>query len=271
MQKQAILAALAVVLGGASGVSAAGAQDHGTMQGGKAPPDARDPHAYAGGQDFGPIPPPRMMDEERIGSFLADRFEVLHSSDSTFMTYDVYAWYGRDYDRVWIKTDGEADAGRVQDARNELLWGHALTAFWDTQLGVRYDTGAGPERGWLALGVQGIAPYWFNVEATAYVGEEGRTALRVEAEYELLLTQKLVLQPRIETTFYGKRDAERERGSGLASLDAGLRLRYEIRREFAPYAGIEWGGKFRETADFVEAAGEDPKTTRLVAGLRFWF
>lgn len=241
------------------------------MQGGKAPPDARDPHAYAGGQDFGPIPAPRMADVEHFGLFLADRLEVSRTSDDTFMAYDVYAWYGRDYDRVWFKADGEADAGRVQDARNELLWGHAFSAFWDAQLGVRYDTGVGPERGWLAFGVQGLAPYWFDVVATAYVGEEGRTALRVEAEYELLLTQKLILEPRIEVAFYGKRDAERERGTGLASLDAGIRLRYEIRREFAPYAGIEWGGKFRETADFIEAAGEDAKTTRLVAGLRFWF
>ena len=181
------------------------------------------------------------------------------------------AWYGRTYDRAWFKTDGETDAGRVQDARTELLWGHAVAAYWDTQLGVRHDSGVGPDRGWLAFGVQGLAPYWFEVDATAYVGNGGRMALRLEAEYELLLTQKLILQPRIETTVYGKRDAARERGSGLSDLAAGIRLRYEIKREFAPYVGIERSGKFGGTADFARVEGKRTSETRVVGGLRFWF
>lgn len=242
-----------------------------SMQGGSAPPDARDPHAYSGGYGFGPLPKLRMADEHNFGSLLADRLETARTRDNSFTAFDVLAWYGRDYDRAWFKTDGEVDAGRVQDARTELLWGHAVAAYWDTQLGVRYDSGVDPSRTWLAFGVQGLAPYWFEVEATAYAGESGRTALRLEAEYELLLTQKLILQPRIETNVYGKRDAERELGSGLSDLVAGVRLRYEIRREFAPYIGIERSGKFGETADFARAAGEDAKETRLVAGLRFWF
>ena len=248
-----------------------GGMDHGSMQGGTAPPDARDPHAYSGGYTLDPARPLRMADEHNFGSLLVDRLERARTRDNSSTAFDVLAWYGRTYDRAWFKTDGETDAGRVQDARTELLWGHAVATYWDTQLGVRHDSGVGPDRGWLAFGVQGLAPYWFEVEATAYVGNEGRTALRLEAEYELLLTQKLILQPRIETNVYGKRDAARERGSGLSDLAAGIRLRYEIKREFAPYVGIERAAKYGDTADYARAAGEDAKETRLVAGLRFWF
>lgn len=247
------------------------AMDHGSMQGGSPPPDARDPHAYSGDYDFGPIPRPRMGDEDRFGSLMIDRLEAVRTHGNTATMYELQGWYGRDYDRAVFKAEGEIEGGELHEARTELLWGHAITAYWDTQLGVRYDSGAGPDRGWLAFGVQGLAPYWFEVDATAYVGGDGRTALRLAAEYELLLTQKLILQPHIEVNFYGKRDVERELGSGLSDLMAGVRLRYEIRREFAPYVGIEWGRKFGGTADYARAAGEDTGESRLVAGLRFWF
>jgi copper resistance protein B len=133
---------------------------------------------------------------------------------------------------------------------------------------VRYDGGEGrAAAGWLAS----RAPYWFEVDATAYVGDAGRSALRMHAEYELLLTQKLILQPRLEVNFYGQKDAERELGAGLSDLTAGLRLRYEILREFAPYIGVEWAGQYGGTADFAKAAGEDTGQIRWVAGLRFWY
>lgn len=247
-----------------------GGMDHGSMQGGTPPPDARDPHAYSEGYGFGPMRP-KMGDEDRFGSFLADRFERVRTRDSYATVYDVLAWYGGVYDRAWFKTDGEREAGGTSDARTELLWGHAVAAFWDTQLGVRYDSGTGPNRSWLAFGVQGLAPYWFNLEATAYLGEEGRSALRLEAEYELLFTQRLVLQPHFETNIYGKSDAARGVGSGLSNADVGLRLRYEIRREFAPYIGIERVRKFGDTADLARAAGNDTGETLYVAGVRFWF
>ena len=151
--------------------------------------------------------------------------------DNSFTTYELQGWYGGDYDRVVLKAEGEIDGGKLHDARTELLWSHAVSAYWNTQLGVRYDSDLKPDRRWLAFGVQGLAPYWFEIDATAYVGENGRTALRFEAEYELLLTQKLILQPRVEANFYGKTDTARERGSGLSDAALGLRLRYEIRRE----------------------------------------
>lgn len=254
------------------GPAGGGATDHGSMQGGMPPPDARDPHAYAEGYDFGPIPPPRMMAEHHaFGSLLADRLEGVRTDDDWFAVYDVLAWYGRDYNRVWLKAEGEVDDGRLEDAHTELLWGHAVAAYWDAQLGVRHDSGEGPNRTWLAFGVQGLAPYWFELDVTGYLGEEGRTALSVEAEYELLITQRLILQPRLEATFYGSEDAEREQGTGLSRVDAGLRLRYEFRREFAPYLGIERVARYGDTADFARAAGDDDKETHLVAGVRFWF
>ncbi|MEW6330492.1 MAG: copper resistance protein B [Pseudomonadota bacterium] len=248
-----------------------GEMDHGSMQGGTAPPDARDPHAYSGGYTLPPERPLRMADEHNFASLLMDRLERVRSRDNSYTEYDLQAWFGRTYDRAVLKAEGEVDDGKLQDAHTQLLWGHAISAYWDTQLGVRHDSGQEPSRTWLAFGVQGLAPYWFEMDITGYIGESGRTALGLEAEYELLLTQKLILQPRIEANIYGKRDAERELGSGLSDLTAGVRLRYEIRREIAPYIGIERSGKFGGTADFARAEGKQTKETRVVAGLRFWF
>ena len=249
----------------------AGRFDHSSMQGGDPPPDARDPHAYSGGYTLDPSRPLRMGDEQNFGSLLVDRLESARTRDNSFTTYELQGWYGGDYNRAVLKAEGEVDGGKLHDARTELLWSHAVSAYWNTQLGVRYDSGLKPDRRWLAFGVQGLAPYWFEIDATAYVGEQGRTALRFEAEYELLLTQKLILQPRIEANFYGKTDTARERGSGLSDAAAGLRLRYEIRREFAPYIGIERSNKYGGSADFARAEGQRTSELRLVAGLRFWF
>lgn len=248
-----------------------GAMEMGPMQGGSAPPGARDPNAYSDGYGLGPIPRPRMGDQHNFGFLLVDRLEATRARGNTSAAYDVQAWYGRDYNRAVVKAEGGVDQGKLQDARTELLWGHAIATYWDTQLGVRYDSGIGPGRGWLAFGVQGLAPYWFDVEATAYVGNQGRTALRLSTSYDLLLTQKLILQPRIDANFYGKRDPEREIGSGLSNVTAGMRLRYQLRREFAPYIGVEWGGKFGGTAEYARLAGQRTKETRLIAGVRAWF
>ena len=243
----------------------------GAMQGGSAPADARDPHAYSDGYDFGPVPRPRFADEHRFASLLVDRLEWVHTSDNDSIAYDLQAWYGRDYDRAVLKAEGELDNGRLQEARSELLWSHAVAAYWDTQLGMRYDSGVGPDQGWLAFGVQGLAPYWFEFDAAGYVSDAGHTALRLSVEYPLLLTQRLILQPRFEANAYGKRDVKRGLGGGLSDLAVGIRLRYEVRRELAPYIGIEWAGKYGGTANYARAAGEATEEGRLVAGARFWF
>jgi len=258
----------------------AGGMDHGDMdmQGGSVPPDARDPHAYSGGHtlDSGKyaLPGPRQLrlaDEHNFGSLLVDRLERVDTSDGYATAYDAQAWFGRDYDRLVVKAEGDYDQGKLQEARTELLWGHAIATFWDTQLGARYDSGVGPDRSWLAFGVQGLAPYWFEVDATAYVGEGGRTALRLSGEYELLITQRLILQPRLELNAYGKSDEALGIGSGLSDIKAGLRLRYEFTRQIAPYLGVERAEKFGQTADLARAAGEEADETSWVAGVRFWF
>lgn len=248
------------------------------MQGGTAPLDARDPHAYSGGYtlDAGPyaLPGPRqlrMADEHNFAGVLVDRLERVNLSEGNSAAYDAQAWFGRYYNRLVLKAEGDIADGELKDASTELLWGHAIATFWDTQAGVRYDSGDGPDRSWLAFGLQGLAPYWFEIDATAYVGDNGRTALRLQAEYELLLTQKLILQPRVETNVYGKSDPAREIGNGLSDLAVGIRLRYEIRREFAPYIGVEWARKFGETEDLAQASGQDTNEVRGVAGVRFWY
>lgn len=247
--------------------------EHGSaaMQGGSPPPDARDPAAYAEGYGFGPLPPPEMADVEYFNALLVDRLESLSTGSTTFMTYDFQYWWGKTFDRALVRAEGDIDDGTFQHARTELLWAHAADPNWDTHLGIRYDKGFGPDRGWLALGVQGMAPYWVYVEATAYVGEEGRTAFRLETEYDVLLTQKLVLQPRTEANFYGKKDPARALGHGLSDLSIGLRLRYEVWRELAPYIGIEWAGRFGDTADYLRNAGNRTDEIRAVAGVQFWY
>lgn len=257
--------------------SGSGMSGMGNMSG-TAPADARDPHAYSGGNTLGkgPYALPgvqrlKLADEDYFGSLLLDRLERAYNRDGNATVYDAQAWFGRDYDRLVIKAEGNVARSKLQEARTELLWGHAIASFWNTQLGVRYDSGVGPDRGWLAMGIQGIAPYWFNVDATAYVGNNGRTAIRLAAEYELLLTQKLILQPRVEVNFYGKNDAARDIGRGVSDSAVGLRLRYEINRQFAPYIGVERSSTFGKTADLVRATGEPAGKTLWVAGVRMWF
>jgi len=242
-----------------------------SMQGGAAPADARDPHAYSGGYDFGPIPPPQMADVAYMGVLRVNRLERVRSNENIHSNYDIQGMFGRDYDQLIFMAEGEVADGKLQEARTELLWGHALATFWNAHLGLRHDSGTMPDQQWLTAGVQGLAPYWFEVNATAYVGKHGRSAIRLDAEYDLLLTQKLILQPRLEANLYGKQDELRALGSGLSDLVAGMRLRYEIRREFAFYIGVERHEKFGRTAEYARAAGLHTHENRAVVGVRFWY
>lgn len=210
----------------------------------------------------------QMHDDAAFGMFKLDQFE--RAIGNSVAAWEVEAWYGRDFDKLWLRSEGEHDAGR-NDIRTELFWDHAFASFWDWQLGARHDSGAGPSRDWTAFGVQGLAPYWIELAATAYLGEQGRSAVRLRAEYELLFTQRLILQPEAELNFYGRSDPRREVGSGLSDATFGLRLRYEIRREFAPYLGIVWQHRLGQAADFARAAGHDAADTQIVAGVRIWF
>jgi len=247
------------------------------MQGGGAPVNARNPHAYSDGFSLtdGPYAQlgPRQLklaDEHAFWAVMGDRFEYLEDSEST--TYDLQAWYGVTFDRFVVKAEGDIKDGALEESSTDLLWGHALNANFDTQFGIRFDQyKEGKGRQWLALGVQGLAPYWFELDVTAYLGDGGRTALAAEAEYELLLTQRLILQPRAELSIYGRDDSDNGVGSGLSDMSVGLRLRYEFDRQFAPYIGVEQLNTFGDTADYRQADGESRSETQASIGLRFWF
>ncbi len=212
----------------------------------------------------------QMDDTARFGRVLLDQLEWTRSDGRDVLSWETQAWYGGDYDKVWLKADGESIAGN-QEGRIELLWDRAFARWWNLQAGVRHDFSGGPSRTWAAFGVQGLAPYWFEVDAAAYVGEGGRTAARFSAEYELLLSQRLILQPQLELEVYGKGDPRNGLGAGLADTRLGLRLRYEIRRELAPYAGVVWSRLYGATADLARAAGHDADDLQFVIGLRAWF
>jgi copper resistance protein B len=219
-----------------------------------------------------------MHDDPLLAMFKLDQFERAHGDGAATTDWEAEAWIGHDFDKLWLRTEGERESGAT-DARVEAFWDHAFASYWDWQLGVRHDFGSDPQRplpaigaparrDWAAFGVQGLAPYWFEIEATAYVGDSGRTALRFRAEYELLLAQRLVLQPEFETNVYGKRDLDRAVDSGVNDAEFGLRLRYEIRREIAPYLGVVWKHRF---GDEAVIAGRTGSETQLVAGMRVWF
>jgi copper resistance protein B len=186
------------------------------------------------------------------------------------VAWDAKGWIGGDASRFWFRTEGEARADRLDRTETHLFYGRPVSPWWDLVAGVRTDDGPGPSRTWAAVGVQGLAPFWIELEATGYVGAAGRTHARLEIKHELLLTNRVILQPLVEVEIYGKEDPERRIGAGLSSADIGLRLRYEVRRELAAYAGVLWTRTFLGTADAFRSAGEPPNQRRLVAGLRFW-
>ncbi len=211
-----------------------------------------------------------MADNDIFYMVLFDQLEYVNTDDGEGVAWDAQAWVGRDFNKLWLKTEGERIQGETE-GRLELLGSRAVAAFWDAQLGVRHDFGQSPSRQWLAFGIQGIAPYWFDVEAFGYVGPSGRTAARIKTDYTFRLSQVAFLTPEVEANLYGKSDRERGIGSGLSDASFGLRLRYEIRREFAPYIGIQWNRKFGDTADMAREGGESRSERQIVAGVRVWF
>ena len=242
-----------------------------SMQGGPPPAGAREPDAYADGLSNGHMPGMDMADDANHVHVLLDRVEQFHSSNGNGLAVDAQAWAGGDLDKLWLKVDGERSNSRLGATRTEALWNHAIATYWGLQAGARHDFGDGPGRTWASFGFQGLSPYWFDIQATGYFGQNGRTALRFEGEYDLLLTQRLVLQPDVKVSLYGKNDPDREIGAGLSDIDAGLRLRYEFSRKFAPYIGVVWNRKFANTARYARDAGNPVQETRVVAGLRVWF
>jgi len=201
---------------------------------------------------------------------LFDQLEWQSPSSARRLSWDTKGWFGTDTNRFWFRSEGERESGSgIGEAH--AFYGRAVARWWDLVAGIRQDVGGGPARTWAALGIQGLSPYWFDVEATAYVGAGGRTHVRFEAEYDLLVTNRLILQPLFETEIYGRSDPERHVGAGLSTIEGGLRLRFEIRRELGPYLGVVWNQKFLGTADMARSRGDHTGQTKVIVGLRTWF
>jgi len=212
-----------------------------------------------------------MNDDPFLTMLTVDQFEIRVGGDDTPLVWDAEGWLGKDLNKLWIKTDGEYADGRVEETEIQALYSRAIAPFWDLQAGWRRDIRPTPDRDWFAFGIKGLAPYYFDVDAALFVGENGRTAARLQLEYEFMLTQRLILVPELEVNFYGKDDPAVGIGSGLADTELGLRLRYEIRREFAPYIGVNWTHLYGDTADYAREEAEDTDNFHFVTGVRFWF
>ncbi|PHS31704.1 MAG: copper resistance protein CopB [Methylophaga sp.] len=200
-----------------------------------------------------------------------DQLEMSDIGKNHDVAWKAQAWVGKDLNKLWFKTEGERADNDIEEAEIQLLYSRAIAAYWDAQIGWRHDVKPKPNRDWLVLGVQGVAPYFFETDIALFLGEKGMIGLRMEWEYELLLTQKWILTPEMEANFFSKNDDEVGLGSGLSDVSLGLRLRYEIKREFAPYIGIEWDKRFGHTADLVQNEGGNASDVKWLAGVKFWF
>ena len=267
-------------------------------------PPAQDPHAghqaeaapadpHAGHHMDAPaaeLPPfiPALTDADRAAAFpdvhahgmndnavhsyvLVDQLEWQGASGSNGFSWDTKGWIGHDRSRFWFRSEGDRTGSHTEQAQTNLLYGRSISRWWDVTAGVRLDTLPSTPRAALALGIQGLAPYRFDVEASAFVEPNGRSHVRFETKYDLLVTNRLIMQGLLETEIYTAADRERHIGAGLSTTDIGLRLRYEFRREVAPYVGVVWGRKYFGTADLAQAHGDTASSARLAVGFRTWF
>ena len=210
-------------------------------------------------------------DDPLLTKVMIGQLETRSTDGPDPFVLEAQAWVGKDLQKLWIKADVERVGGKTEESELQFLYNRAISPNWDFQIGWRTDIRPKPDRDWLAFGFMGVAPYFIEMDTTAFIGENGQAALRLEAEYEMMFTQRLILTPEIEVNFHGKDDEATGVGSGLSDMEFGLRLRYELRREFAPYIGLNWSRQYGDTADFARAEGEDTSDTQLVVGFRAWF
>ncbi len=219
----------------------------------------------------GPVWGGEMIDDPLLTMVLVDQLEVQVGDGDDPLTWDAQGWLGHDLNKLWVKTEGEYVDGRGEEVELQALYSRAIAPFWDLQIGWRGDIRPHPSRNWLALGIKGLAPYFFDIDAALFVGDSGQTSARLQAEYDILFTQRLILTPDFKINIFGKDDPALGIGSGLSDLELGLRLRYEIQRQFAPYVGINWIHLYGDTADFTREEGGSADDFRFVFGVRAWF
>lgn len=224
-----------------------------------------------------PMPSPGMKDSMMENPVLTharlDQFEGRTSASENEFRWDGEGWIGTDMNKLWVKSEGFSGDGSISDGDHEALYDRPIPhmRYFDAQIGVRTDLDSGPRRAWAALGIEGLAPGYFEIAPTLYVRDSGNVAGRVVGSYDLLLTQRWIAQPEAELNFYSKDDPGRQIGSGLSDLDAALRLRYEVSRKFAPYIGFAYNGKYGNTASYSRHTGETTNSSQFVFGLRIWY
>jgi copper resistance protein B len=225
----------------------------------------------AGMGDAGKMPAPA-MDNRTFTHVLFDEFEGRSNGEQTEFRWNGEGWTGTDWTRLWVKSEGFAGQSSVSDGDHELLYDRPIPRmrYFDVQAGVRADLDSEPSRVWAAIGMEGLAPWRFQFAPTFYIRNDGHVAGRMEAEYDIALSQRLIVQPQAELNFYSKDDPARKTGSGFSDLDAGIRLRYALRRKFSPYIGYAYDGKYDGSAGYARAAGERTATPTLVFGVRIW-
>lgn len=220
--------------------------------------------------------PDPVDDRQMFTYFLANVLEYQPNGSDSGYRWDVEGWHGGDYNRFWFKSEGQGDSGLKAgyDVDLQLLYGRFIKRYYDFQFGVREETqtyrGAVVTRAHAVIGLQGLVPYKYEIQPTLFISQRGDISFRFEATKELLLTQRLILQPRLEINAAIQQAERFTTGRGLNDIELGLRLRYEIKRQFAPYIGISYDQSFFHTADFVRQDGGSPREIRFVAGVRLW-
>lgn len=202
-----------------------------------------------------------MQDDPLVSLLLIDRLEVRNDEDKTSV-WEGSFWMGYDIHKLYLYSEGEATANGLESSQNEVVYSRAIASFWDVQIGLAYDKNDDASKTWTEIALFGLAPYYFETRAALLVNEEGNVGFRFDTEYEALLTQKLILTPSLEADFYTEDDPVMRLDSGLSRIEAGLRLRYEIQREFAPYIGVTW----EKTSD-----SNPTEESSVIVGVRFWF
>lgn len=246
------------------------------MQGGDPPANARDPLANSGGYEYRNMAGWEDTDEITIGKIIVDQLEYQSGNKENLQRWDMQGWLGTDYDKFWFKFEGDTSVGKSEGGLElQTLYSRAVSAYWDMQFGVRFDRlyggGNSDNRVLGVFGYQGLAPYWFDIEPTVFIDNEGNSSARLTATYDLLFTQRLILRPRVEFNLSANDVPKFGVGKGLNDLQFGLRLRYEFTREIAPYIGVAWKKQYGNTASFTSANGGVIEDTKFIVGIRLWF
>jgi copper resistance protein B len=210
---------------------------------------------------------------EVIAHILFNELEGRTSGSDNEFRWDGEGWIGTDMNRLWIKSEDVFEDDVMSDGDQEFLYDRPIPRlrYFDAQIGIREDLDSGPHRTWGAVGIEGLAPNFFQFEPTFYFRDGGHVAGKVAGSYDLKITQRLIVQPQLEMNFYSSPDTARGLGTGLTELDTGLRLRYEFRRKLAPYIGFAYTNQFGSTAAYSRQEGESVSNPRFVFGLRVWY